>query len=138
MIIHAPALYKTVKAAYITPKKTALPVLSYIRLEAVNEQVTAVMTNLTDVKAGKTRARTNDGELDAICLPARALRDWLKIASDNGDMLMITVDNPRMTAIITDFNGTKAQFKGIDAREFPVYQIPMDAPRFDWYGKPLA
>jgi DNA polymerase III sliding clamp (beta) subunit (PCNA family) len=115
------AAYKVRKAA--TPAKT-LPV-SYCMLVQVHDNHLVLTPFRFDERvehAEAVQARVMDDEW-ATCVPAKPFTDWLYVTQNKGkttpDQIELSLDETTQTLHIRAGN-TRAEFKCIDAREFPT------------------
>lgn len=124
-------LYKAAKAAYCKGTKT-LPILNhynlytrdgYLHIEAVDTS-----GETWTLAAEQTPARV-ENEIDT-CIPMRPFRDWLSVTAKYKSVLEMTLDERTQIVTIRETpaadNGeplapSRAQFKCLDAREFPAH-----------------
>ena len=95
-------------------KRSALPVLNNVLLQADDEGVQLWASNLELMLSTRVAAAVEQG--GAITLPYQAMSDLL--AAMEGDGVNFTLDPARDEVTITG-EGTEVRLKGIDAGEFP-------------------
>jgi len=134
-------IHKAIKKVYSPLSKLPknfriMPVLSHVLIEGSEGRV-KVTQAVYNPKAEALQAVSEsipariDSEF-AVCVPAKVLNDWIRVSQltkeekASGTSEQITLSLDPATQILKIICGpTRAQFKGIDAQEFPTLQ-PME------------
>lgn len=104
----------------VTITNKGLPILKCVKVARHVQGVTVESTNLETHAIGQ--CWSNYGDEWAICIPFEPLNDWLKaLPRDKAQELTMAMDSRTQILTVHYVNGITmaAEFKGIDAQEFP-------------------
>ena len=112
--------WRAMKNAYIPKGKQVkgLPVGQCAYIHPCTDGISFAMTNLEDLTVENARAKW-EGEMFHTCVPARPFKDWLSVTRKFTEVITLELDKER-EALIVHADNTRAEFKCLNALEFPM------------------
>lgn len=101
-------------------KRHPLPVLNHVHLYTDEGRLGMATSNGDKVTVHMVPARV-DAEFET-CAPLGPLTDWLRVTAEYDALLILTFD-PRVQILTIQAGNTRAEFKCIDAAEFPAHDL---------------
>lgn len=110
-------LLQAVKEVYTRYNSKTLPVLNYVLIQEQEGRLMLASTDLTTFNTAHASAIIEDAF--TTCVPMKPLRDWLAVTAKYTEIIELSFEARTQTLRIKADN-TRAEFKCIDAQEFPA------------------